>query len=1059
MTAYFFEKSLFKGGHLRCSYFCNFFCRVSSGTIYWGFYLLIISSSFALSANPCIGNSLSIKHEKKTFADLVLKERNMIFINLIFNQSYTDEFVENRRLERWMWVANDYRYVLSYPEDVDVFSLGLLKAKHGSLEVKINIGNLSEICKRQFNFNLAQYLSKVVKNNATAMDYSFDTSAGYICHSKIGKDTFGENMYLKLSDISAVKLGFPFWCYTDNNTATIVEKSYVNYIVVVIIFFAYCFYPLAIESVFYVEDKKIVQGAYYMSESPYSPSVLCKRILFAGNNEYLATLRIISFVTVLTTVVYLIKSEVYDSCNCLLKSSNDDQSFQHAENIYINHTAFVFWGSLHFLQVNLCVLFNSDGDLDDFIILHLTNICNCGMFLKTVPVSTFLTNDENQRNQDKKQNHRKRRLVSNKIHKCFLLFSLSFWSKLFLINWEIRNNNCLCRIIVYIISVICFLINLVLVVSSTLCPLVSMVYIFCVKYLNVASGKLVCGKIFCCKENQTDDNAIKHETVAKYMTVQNDNMGNKDEDETVAKRYEQNDNKRNKDETVAKCIEGNESIEMEGIILEQDNAQNDNNENNGKHIKREIINVSKKEILKKKIVYPFIFEFVSHTFTVGYLISTYLFSFNIFFCGVSYVIQFFMFTLFLAVPHFSIQSYIYVIFITSVVIYISRFVFHFIKLYRCLLEKILEIQGQTSIPINHFDKVVAKYFPLSNEIFYLFVKIILSGLFFTIIYDTMKNVEYIRFGAHPDLTTIISLIFLFGPPRLVEALLTSDFTSRVHMKENEIKEELEKIKLETDTEELTTFKTMSITLPVLTKEEEKISCIKSLKQVLCKESENSTLTNSKSCKNCCRHCIAKVLCKKLDQNSEKSKALCCQYRPMCFWLRWVSMFCCGCCNFAFNGAGKCLCCDIMVTNSKSCEIQRSLCKIPCICVKECNDDNGENSEEETNLVDELKTNTLYKITVDTVDEIRPQAIYRVKAEILNDGEKNNVHKNGQQDASNKTDDCLTEQYSTNQNGFEETGLCVPTVQTTNGSNSLIYALEWPKIHWSGSLANHEGTLV
>lgn len=32
---------------------------------------------------------------------------------------------------------------------------------------------------------------------------------------------------------------------------------------------------------------------------------------------------------------------------------------------------------------------------------------------------------------------------------------------------------------------------------------------------------------------------------------------------------------------------------------------------------------------------------------------------------------------------------------------------------------------------------------------------------------------------------------------------------------------------------------------------------------------------------------------------------------------------------------------------------------------------------------------------------------------------------------------LTEPDSTNQNGFEETDLCVPTIQTTNGSNSLI----------------------
>lgn len=90
------------------------------------------------------------------------------------------------------------------------------------------------------------------------MDYSFDIFVGYICYLKIGKDIFGENMYFKLSDIFVVKFGFLFWCYMDNNIVMIVEKLYVNYIVVVIIFFVYCFYLFVIEFVFYVEDKKIV---------------------------------------------------------------------------------------------------------------------------------------------------------------------------------------------------------------------------------------------------------------------------------------------------------------------------------------------------------------------------------------------------------------------------------------------------------------------------------------------------------------------------------------------------------------------------------------------------------------------------------------------------------------------------------------------------------------------------------------------------------------------------------------------------------------------------------
>lgn len=80
-------------------------------------------------------------------------------MNLTFNGSYSDEFTVNKKLERWVWIANNYRYVLSYPEDVDVFSFGLLKSQQNSIEVVINIGNLTEACK-PFQFLLGSTFFK-----------------------------------------------------------------------------------------------------------------------------------------------------------------------------------------------------------------------------------------------------------------------------------------------------------------------------------------------------------------------------------------------------------------------------------------------------------------------------------------------------------------------------------------------------------------------------------------------------------------------------------------------------------------------------------------------------------------------------------------------------------------------------------------------------------------------------------------------------------------------------------------------------------------------------------
>ena len=51
----------------------------------------------------------------------------------------------------------------------------------------------------------------------------------------------------------------------------------------------------------------------------------------------------------------------------------------------------------------------------------------------------------------------------------------------------------------------------------------------------------------------------------------------------------------------------------------------------------------------------------------------------------------------------------------------------------------------------------------------------------------MEKIDYTKVKAQPDLATVISVVFLFGPPRVAEAFLTTDFTSRVHMKEKEIK--------------------------------------------------------------------------------------------------------------------------------------------------------------------------------------------------------------------------------------------------------------------------------
>lgn len=108
---------------------------------------------------------------------------------------------------------------------------------------------------------------------------------------------------------------------------------------------------------------------------------------------------------------------------------------------------------------------------------------------------------------------------------------------------------------------------------------------------------------------------------------------------------------------IRKCIDEqyeisvvNKSGDFEPNINEIENGGGENGENTClKKNKSCCIDVNNIICLVLNIIY--------HTLVIALLVIIYMHSFNIFFYGMSYVIQFFVFTLFLAVPHFPIQSY------------------------------------------------------------------------------------------------------------------------------------------------------------------------------------------------------------------------------------------------------------------------------------------------------------------------------------------------------------------------------------------------------------------
>ena len=331
----------------------------------------------------------------------------------------------------------------------------------------------------------------------------------------------------------------------------------------------------------------------------------------------------------------------------------------------------------------------------------------------------------------------------------------------------------------------------------------------------------------------------------------------------------------------------------------------------------------------------------------------------------------------MAIPQLPTDSLVIVIFITSVLTYISRFIIQFIELYKTLLKTILKIRDQNKIPIEVFNRIVAAHFPLANEIFFLLVKILFCCLFFAIVFENLQTAGYINspFG----ISTVMSLIIIFGPPRLVEELLMSDFTSRVHLKEEEIVKDLQTkktgpesngttVEIHEDTGDTKSdgiIVDMSFFSLDLTEEEKQ--CKKKSKDCLTrwfKECRVKFLNiceyiclcfkrckGCKGCKGCkCKYCFAEET---LETENSEDILICkrCKYIPCCFVCRWCCIFFFGCCGCSFDDKGRLKCFHLHSTDLKSGTNEYRTVKCNVCCVKH---------EDENQIPDEDMEETEFK---------------------------------------------------------------------------------------------------
>ena len=524
-------------------------------------YIIIIRHScFAIPTSSCIIDFPSKEQEQKRFLNTVQNGSTVIIFNISSN---TEWYLQYQTSHRWFWIANDTKFLLGYPRDAGIYSFGFLNITQSFLDIHISIRNITNSCERNFDVDFAQYLTQFVKENSTISGDLLTNSYGHLCFSKLERHIIRDY----ISDISGVKIGLPNFCYQEEkNAIEIVEKSYTNYIIIATIFFLYAFYQLPIEMAFYVEDRKISHDFYYKSDSPYGGSVVFKKLIFSGNNKYFALLRIIILILLITLLVYYLKLESYKYCHCSFEIWTDFNVFPHAENFYesqIYYEFFLFLGGLHFLIVHWCIIANSGGSLDDFILLNKFS-------LETLSVKDF-----HQHNQSKS--------TSFKVMKLSAIFSFQFWSQVFCLDYpKLREEHS--KWLWILIHFIQFLINVVLVICSTFCPVISTV---CVGFIKAPENFVI--------------------WIAKCRRMKN------------------------------------------------------------KPFRTPLMSCRIRRITR----------WIAFACAIGYLVSTYKWSFNFFFNGISYLIQFLIFTVCLAVPKFSLQQYIYLLFLGSCTLYIARFIFQF----------------------------------------------------------------------------------------------------------------------------------------------------------------------------------------------------------------------------------------------------------------------------------------------------------------------------------------------------------------------------------------------
>ncbi|XP_048742936.1 uncharacterized protein LOC125656374 [Ostrea edulis] len=226
---------------------------------------------------PCYVSDVDIQRYQREFEDLVSNGIGVIYVNVsspsFENISLTQK--EWNKIIDWIWVTEEYKYFLSYPIDIDVFTLGLMKRNVRSLKMNITIETKENCTSDRLWIQVYEYLFEV-----------HNRSDGQFCHRY-----FEDQDWKKiLSQISHASIGYGFHCFQNNDSSSpvTIEKSPVIYITIATIFILFAYYPLILSP-----SSQRTQGerqliVYNKADYPYTPRRLFLYIIFKTGNMHLS---------------------------------------------------------------------------------------------------------------------------------------------------------------------------------------------------------------------------------------------------------------------------------------------------------------------------------------------------------------------------------------------------------------------------------------------------------------------------------------------------------------------------------------------------------------------------------------------------------------------------------------------------------------------------------------------------------------------------------------------------------------------------------------------------